>query len=510
MKRLLSLQLICLIALFLPCFLPCLTAYSQQKDLKENPQPAQQAEQDDRAEYDEWRGSSLGIRIDTHNDGFFVKKVLPQVSDSPLKVGDKILKIESVDFATMLLPSLAKMLEGTQPETEVVASVLRDGEELTLSLKTYRKELLDIATIVERIQGNQIIKDHLAELDRTEQLATMSERMITAVKNANSPREAYEGINQVIDDIGISHTAFVPRETYLQLTSTNSGEIGLALRRFEIDGKEGYYVVDIKPGSAAYQQAILIGDKIEAINGVEIERSRRLILAGEEQRYEVFGVAAERDESVNFTIKHSSDSPALDTVLTATRTVSLQDSVLSSAEIIETNDREFAYIRLWNLMSVRANIELKKLLADKFANSDALLLDLRGRGGTLSAVLAVEKTIRELDIPVVAITDELTRSAKELLSFRLKKHANVIVIGERTCGAVTAARFTTLPSGNALMFPAQSSEALSRYTEGVILEGNGVEPDKSINFYEPFCNGRDGLLQSAIERAVIETEFDLP
>ena len=60
------------------------------------------------------------------------------------------------------------------------------------------------------------------------------------------------------------------------------------------------------------------------------------------------------------------------------------------------------------------------------------------------------------------------------------------------------------------MSPAQSSEALSRYTEGVILEGNGVEPDKSINFYEPFCNGRDGLLQSAIERAVIETEFDLP
>ena len=506
MKRLLPALLTCLIVSFLPVF----RVYSQQKDSKENPQPAQQAEQDDRAEYDDWRGSSLGIRIDTRRDGFFVEKVLPQISDSPLKVGDKILKIGSVDFATSSLPELGKMLKTTQPETEIAASIIRDGEEMELSLKTYRKQLVDIATIAELIQGNKIIKDHLAELDRTEQLETMSERMIAAVKNANSPREAYEGINQVIDDIGISHTAFVPRETYLQLTSNTSGEIGLALRRFEIDGESGYYVVDIKPGSAAYQKEILIGDKIEAINGVEIERSRRLILAGEEQRYEMFGVSADRDEPVTFTIKHSPDSPELDTVITATQTVSLQDSIVSSAKIIETNDREFGYIRLWNLMSVRANIELKKQLADKFANSDALILDLRGRGGTLSAVIAVDKTIRELDIPVVAITDELTRSAKELLSFRLKKHGNVIVIGERTSGAVTAARFTALPSGNAMMYPAQSSKALSRHTEGVILEGNGVEPDKSFNFYEPFCNGRDGLLQSAIERGVIETEFDLP
>ena len=153
------------------------------------------------------------------------------------------------------------------------------------------------------------------------------------------------------------------------------------------------------------------------------------------------------------------------------------------------------------MMSLDVSKVLKSSMENEFADCEALVLDLRGRGGILPAVLNLNKTIGSIEIPVVAITDELTRSAKELLSHQIKKHENVTVIGERTSGAVTAATFTRLPSGNALMFPVMPSSALSRYTDKVILEGVGVEPDEAVNFEEPFCDGNDKLLEFAIRRA---------
>jgi carboxyl-terminal processing protease len=461
------------------------------------------------AEYDRFQGSSLGIRIETRDGLRFVSKVLAHLDDHPLEVGDQLVKVGDIDLSNSPLSKIGDLLNETDPGTEIPFSIIRDsGEEKTLNVATYRLEFVDIATIVDRIQANRIIRKHLEDTERIEDMDTMAERMVAAVERSRSPREAQEGINQVIDELGISHTAIVPKATYQQLVSSDGGELGLVIRRFQVNGRSGYFVIDAKPGSSAHQSSIKLGDEIVFINGVKIENSRRLILAGEEQKYEVFGIAAELGEPVQFDHRSHPDEPLKRSELETTSTVSLGDSVAASVKVSEHEDRQIGYIRFWNLMSTAASRELQRQLEGSLKDCDALVLDLRGRGGTLPTVLAVDRLVGSLELPVIAITDELTRSAKELLSFRLKKHKHVTVIGEKTSGAVTAATFGDLPSGNVLMYPVRSSESLNRYTDGESLEGNGVEPDEAIPFWEPYADGQDKLLESAIERAVEQALFD--
>lgn len=454
------------------------------------------------SEYDRWQGSSLGIRLGgTQADRYIVSRVLPHVENSLLKTGDRLVQIGDLVLEEAELSKIGELLAVTAPETEIPVKLIRDEKELTLQVKTLRKEFVDIASIVERIQSNNIIRKHLEDTKRIDEIETLSERMVEAVRSSRSPRLAQESINQIIDEIGISHTAIVPKATYRQLISNDGGELGLVLRRFQINGREAYFAIDFKPGSSAHDCGIQLGDEVVFVNGVKIEDSRRLILAGEEQRYGVFGLMSERGEEIRLEHRSSEFGPLKTTTLETTATVSLSDSVEASVRVIEQEEKSYGYIRFWNLMSVAASRQLKKSIETTFVECDALILDLRGRGGTVPTVLAIDRIVSKLELPVVAITDELTRSAKELLSFRLKVHENVTVIGETTSGAVTAATFAQLPSGNALMFPVMSSDSLKGYTDGAVLEGVGVDPDEQVNFYEPYCGGRDKLLKNAIQRA---------
>lgn len=60
------------------------------------------------------------------------------------------------------------------------------------------------------------------------------------------------------------------------------------------------------------------------------------------------------------------------------------------------------------------------------------------------------------------------------------------------------------------MYPAVPGSALARHTDGNVLEGNGVEPDENVDFYEAYCNGKDLLLDSALDRAAKMVDEFLP
>ena len=471
-------------------------------DKEKEPAKAELAESEiAETEYDTWQGSSLGVRILADAEGYYIEMVLPHVTDSPLKADDRILQVGELDLADSLLSKLGDLLKSTAPETVLDIKIIRDSEELVVPVTTLRHQFVDIARLVERIKANRIITAHLKEKGRLEELDTITDRMIEAVKSSSSPRLAYEGINQVIDEFGISHSALVPASTYQQLRGGDGGEMGFAIRRFSNGGNEGYFVIDSKPGTIAYESEIKLGDEILVINGVKVGDSRRLMLAGEEQRYKIFAIDADEGEEVRIEYRKSENGELLTTQITVGGPVELYDSVSKSAKVIEHKEHTFGYVRFWNLMSPLANRALTENIESTFSGCDGLILDLRGRGGVIQAVNAIERTVEKLDKPVVAITDELTRSAKELLSYKLKKLEDVWVIGEKTSGAVTACGFYELPSGNVFMYPAVNSRALSRFTDGNVLEGKGVEPDENVDFYEAYCNGKDLLLDSAVDRA---------
>ena len=456
----------------------------------------------DPAEYDTWRGSSLGIRIDRRDNAIWVKQVHEHVADKhSLQTGDRIDKIDDLDINMLSVNKLAELLNRTPPGSKMTARITRDDKSMDIELTTYRRPLVDVVDIIDRLEKNSIIKKHLKDTGRSDFFEDATERMVQGVRASQSPREAYETINRIIDEIDVSHTALVPSKSFHQLRGNEVGELGLTLRRHEIGDRTGYFVVDRMFGTPGYESQIKLGDEILGVNGVPIEESARLILSGHEQRYGVFFVTSGKDETVRLKYRRRQNGPAFDTEITAGMNVGPLTVLNQSARVIEDSDNRIGYVRFWNLMSMNVPKGFGELIDDEFSECHAVIIDLRGRGGIIPAVIGVEKVVQRTKVPVIAITDELTRSAKEMLSLRLKKLKNATVIGQKTAGAVTAATFVQLPSGNRLMFPAASAEMLKRFTDGVILEGNGVDPDLHFDFQIPYCGGNDRLLEAAVDVA---------
>ncbi len=453
-------------------------------------------------EYDHWRGSSMGIRIKRKDGQVLVGKVHDYVADScPFQENDRIIAVADIELSPSSLGELGKLLSTTDPDTELSAEVEREGEPVELVLTTFRKELIDIPVIVERLRASRIIRNHLERTERPDFLDQVAERLVKAVQKSNSPREAAEAINEIIDEIDVSHTSILPRQSFSQLTGGVSGDLGVTLQRHEIDGQSRYFVIDRMPGSAIYESDIKLGDEIISINNMKLQNSRRLILAGQEHRRHLFFIQVEPDEEVSVRFRRRQNSNVESATLVARQAVPAEDVIQLSARVIESGENRYGYMRFWNLMSMKTTALADEVMEDQFDDCHMLILDLRGRGGLVPVVLSMDKLIRRSDVPVIAITDDLTRSAKEMLSLLIKEHPHVTVIGQRTAGAVTGATMAPLPSGNGLMYPALSSEALKQFTGDVVLEGVGVEPDIHFDFQIPWCGGNDRLLEAAVETA---------
>jgi C-terminal processing protease CtpA/Prc len=56
------------------------------------------------------------------------------------------------------------------------------------------------------------------------------------------------------------------------------------------------------------------------------------------------------------------------------------------------------------------------------------------------------------------------------------------------------------------MIPVASATSLSRFVDGQIIEGVGVEPDETVEYFVPYSAGQDRLLNYAVKRAVESAE----
>jgi carboxyl-terminal processing protease len=97
----------------------------------------------------------------------------------------------------------------------------------------------------------------------------------------------------------------------------------------------------------------------------------------------------------------------------------------------------------------------------------------------------------------VFLIDSRSRSAKEILAYRIR-HENVgTLVGEKTEGAVLGAMFHPLPDGSYLELP-----GVAVPVNGVSLEGVGVEPDVRATVELPYAQGLDGILEAGLDVAV--------
>jgi carboxyl-terminal processing protease len=160
---------------------------------------------------------------------------------------------------------------------------------------------------------------------------------------------------------------------------------------------------------------------------------------------------------------------------------------------------------------------------DSMKEAPAIIIDLRGNsGGDDSVSLKIEQRLftKETQLmliktrkginrdikasgnskaytgKIVILVDEFSGSAAEEMTAGLQEAGRAYVIGKTTMGEDLDADIEMLPDGGMLIYPF----GLSMTPKGVIIEGRGVIPDKTVELKRAdLLAGHDTQLQAALE-----------
>ncbi len=203
-------------------------------------------------------------------------------------------------------------------------------------------------------------------------------------------------------------------------------------------------------------------------------------------------------------VKISKDS-AMDMFLTASR---------DSARVIDYKGKKIGYFHLWTQGNESFKNALAGAVSGELKDTDAFILDIRdGFGGRPEGYMdpfyrpdvSLEwKTSPKTGFtqkfgygkPMVLLINGGSRSAKEVLSYIVKKSKRATLIGSTTAGNVLGTSPMAVAGRYYLEIP-----MVDVVTDGVRLEGKGVAPDIAIpaEFDEA---GKDMYLEAALKRLV--------
>ena len=185
------------------------------------------------------------------------------------------------------------------------------------------------------------------------------------------------------------------------------------------------------------------------------------------------------------------------------RPTTLIESMGNSARVVAHQGKRIGVIHLWHFMTGEVVQTLVRALNGPLADADALVLDVRGRGGRADVVRRILSLFGgrqpSWTKPVVCLIDKGSRSAKEIFAYHWKKQELGPLIGETTAGACIGCRFMQLSDSSILMVPMSNVTSM---TDGVNLEGRGVDPTEPVAQHPlPYRAGQDAILAAGLERA---------
>lgn len=331
------------------------------------------------------------------------------------------------------------------------------------------------------------------------------ERALVRAPQAKSPSETYAVINRMLGELKTSHLALVSygvwrRELALEFRNRATFKAGCEL--VEIKGR--YYVAGVATGSPAAKAGLLDGDEVLAIGGASPGKSALLAAAGHDPGLPGppgYSIRLQKGVDVPFTIRRRKDGPRQQKTLKPAP-FSLIQSARSSVRIERVGGVKVGVIELPHFIHRQMYRITRDALRGKLAQADALVLDVRGRGGSSYVVRMILSLFRgwrqEWTKPVVCLTDRTTRSAKEIFAWSWRRYG-LPIVGERTQGACIGCGFRQLSDGSVLMVPMVD---VRRLTRGVTLEGNGVKPTIAVPQAPlPFRAGKDTILRAGLKEA---------
>lgn len=319
-------------------------------------------------------------------------------------------------------------------------------------------------------------------------------------------------IKGMVDNLD-PHSSYLPAEEWKQFqadTEGNFGGVGI-----EVDGR-GERLVVIAPieGSPAFRAGIQSGDQIVGVDGEDI--------VGQPLDKVIKRMRGAPGSKLKLTIMRASGAPAEAPSDDAgapkaprsgsTFTVELTREIIHVAAIVaKLLDGNVAYVRIKQFQE-RTHAELiaatAKLRAEAKGDLAGVLLDVRSNPGGLvdeATEIADEflasggvysmrhrgKIIEKLDarpggaftdLPVVALVNEWSASASELLVGALQDNGRATVVGSETFGKGSVQSVLALPNGAGLKL------TTARYytPSGHAIQADGIHPDVVI---EPGTKG---------------------
>ena len=346
----------------------------------------------------------------------------------------------------------------------------------------------------------EVLSEHFYDSETRARIPALADSLRDAARRTVlSDREL---VDRLLAELDVSHLALYSKSSFEHMRSelADRRRPTFGLQLVEIEGR--FFADWILEGGPADRAGVRRGDRVMAIDGVEPAQCPRLDWSTDDAALPdppIHSLLCKHQDRVVLTLVGSQGRPRQSS-LEAVR-YSGTDAARASVQRFDLGGgAQAGYVHFWFIADGVPSRLLKELVRGEFSQCDALLVDLRGRGGHASEV---DRILRVLDPeggpwsrPVVLLTDGGTRSAKEVIAHRLREQGGVIVVGERTAGAVIPATFTEVGAGAVLMYPAFTLGAMTG-----LLEGRGVDPDIEVAAPLPLVDGADPILDAALVAA---------
>lgn len=331
--------------------------------------------------------------------------------------------------------------------------------------------------------------------------AAVGGRHRAAAARAATTEALYAAINAMLDELGDEHThALTPREARAR-KAREGVLLGLRLRRLD-DGTGRSLVLDVMPGGSAAEQGVRPGWILVAANDRPPDEVLGFDRLSEGQAVHcLFLDEADRPLRLTLTARRLDMRP----VREARR---LPDGILYLRfDKFDTPSARWLRRQLKThrdtpgvILDLRTNpggdaAALGRCLGEFFDYRAAMgtFITRRGRGRELRAWRwPLSARCRA---PLAVLISENSASSAEIFAAVIRHHQRGIILGERTAGAVLAARFKRLRDGGLLEYSVLDYFA----PDGSRLEKRGVTPDIPIRTtLADLRAGRDPVLAAAV------------
>lgn len=343
--------------------------------------------------------------------------------------------------------------------------------------------------------GKVLRADYCDASFRVQQVPKLLDQLRPQALAAASIEQERMVVHELLSLIPASHLALYSTATSARLEAEIQGQpvpgVGCVLALSE--GR--YYLDSVYDGGPAARAGLQRGDLVLAIDGVAPQSSKRLDWRSDDAflpDLPVHDVLVDAGQRITMRIER--DGAPREIELKAEAVCGL-DATRAGTRVVSDGDVSALYLHLWFVYHGKAARVVHDAMA-AHPESRALLLDLRGRGGSAlecAPLLAELKSIRDRGVAIVALVDSRTRSAKEVVAYELRRHRMATLVGERTAGAMLPATLVPVGADSVLMYPALRA---GNYTRAI--EGKGIAPHREVADPFPGTPGKDPVLEAAI------------